>query len=200
MKRIINIQNNIYGVVCYLSITILMGSSIFLMIPPTSVNAETKRACQREIEGIIGKLGTKPSPEGYAKAMRYCQEGDKSSAMRVLRADIGASQRKKVSMEGCERKLAQFSKRSGTQPSKKAFSKALRYCQAGDMKNAARILEADRNSGSKENVSKAYCKEELRVFSNRLGVTTSKKAFSKALDYCQKRNREKAQKILTADR
>ena len=65
------------------------------MLPSIDAIAETKQACQRDIAGIIQNLGVKPSPEGYAKAMLYCQAGDMKSAHSVLKADNESGSKKK---------------------------------------------------------------------------------------------------------
>jgi hypothetical protein len=200
MKRSLNIQNNIHRVVYYLSITILMCGGIIFMFSSTDAIAETKQACQRDIAGMIEKLGVKPSREGYAKAMRYCQAGDKRSAMRVLKADSGAGGRKQVSREACERELTEFSKRSGAQPSKTAYQKALRYCQAGDKRSAMRVLRADIGAGQRKQVSMEECERKLTQFSKRSGAKPSKIAYHKALRYCQAGDMSNAYRVLKADR
>ena len=144
MKRLINIQNNIHRVIYYLSITILMCGGIICLFPPTDAIAETKQECQREIRGISGKLGAKPSPKAYSKALRYCMAGDMRSATNVLQTDSGSGSNKKVSKSWCKEELRAFDMRLGGKTSKKSFSKAQRYCQQGDLEKAHNLFRAAR--------------------------------------------------------
>ena len=156
--------------------------------------------CERKLTEFSKRSGAQPSKIAYRKALRYCQAGDMKNAYGVLKADRESEPKEQISKKDCKYKLVRLSNKLGVMPSKKAFSRAMRSCQDGDMRNAYRVLKTDRESGLNEEVSKAWCKEELRVFSSRLGVTTSKNSFSKALGYCQERDLKKAQKVLTAGR
>ena len=200
MKRFINIQNNIHRVIYYLSITILMCGGIIGLFPSIDAIAETEQACQREIRGISRKLGAKPSPEAYSKALRYCMAGDMRRATSVLQTDSRSGAKKQMSKNDCKYELLRLSHRLRVMPGKKSYNKALRSCQQGDMRGAYSVLKADSGSGSNKKVSKAWCKEELRVFGMRLGVKTSNKSFSKALRYCQQRDLENAHNVITAAR
>jgi hypothetical protein len=99
----------------------------------------------------------------------------------------------------CRRYIMGTSAKLQIEPTSEAYSKALRYCMAGDKQSVVDILQADTKAKPKGQVSKQECRRKLSEMSKRSGAKPSEVAYKRALRYCMAGDMRRASLALQSD-